>query len=256
MRKFFVGFCILLSFVFAVEQDSLRSHYPDIKVMETADFLQQRLSEVVIDVRSANEYKVAHISGAISLPLYEINEFKLKELELNNQGKLLIFYCTSTSCGMGFRAAEMSKKIGINNIAVFDEGFYGFIKTNPELFDYYGNPLSQDYYDKCLAEHFALKDKIISKEKFDELYAQGYRIVDISRADFSGSFYKTENYIKLSFENLRSELTRGSSATIPNEKMLFIDNFGKEAIWLEDLLVKSDRKDYFFFAGGVRSYLK
>ena len=66
--------------------------YPEIQrvsIDETIDALDSG-SALVVDVRSAEAYQGSHISGAINIPLEEL-ESRLGELD---QAKWIITYCT------------------------------------------------------------------------------------------------------------------------------------------------------------------
>jgi adenylyltransferase/sulfurtransferase len=51
---------------------------------------------LIVDVRTANEYKQSHLPGAVSLPLQDLEQGKgVKEIKSQLQGRKLIAYCTA-----------------------------------------------------------------------------------------------------------------------------------------------------------------
>ena len=70
---------------------------------------------VVLDVRTIEEFRSAHIAGAILIPDYEI--FDRAEAELTDKSQLILVYCRS-----GRRskiAAEELVKLGYTNVKEF-----------------------------------------------------------------------------------------------------------------------------------------
>jgi len=67
---------------------------------------------LIVDVRTANEYKLSHIPGAVSLPLIDLEQGKgIKEIKSQLKGRKLIAYCTSGK--RSARALVLLHKAGI-----------------------------------------------------------------------------------------------------------------------------------------------
>ena len=43
------------------------------------------------------------------------------------------------------------------------------------------------------------------------------------------------------FGNVKKELKAGNSSILPNSRFILIDNFGREAVWLEEDLIKLNK---------------
>lgn len=63
----------------------------------------------VIDVRPAEEYRAAHIPGAISVPLAELKQ-RLADLP---QGREIVAYCRGPYCVMAIEAVEVLRRKGL-----------------------------------------------------------------------------------------------------------------------------------------------
>lgn len=75
---------------------------------------------VLIDARPVVKYNKGHIPGSISLPKAE---FELKKGMLPaDKGIQLIFYCGGYDCPLSHQSAELAKKLGYSNIAVYAAG--------------------------------------------------------------------------------------------------------------------------------------
>lgn len=87
--------------------------------------IQQRKDDfILVDVRSAQEYEMEHVIGAVNVPVYRdpdtsaydeedriITEFQ--EVIKNNPDKKVIIYCYSSSCMSGRKIANMLADNGI-----------------------------------------------------------------------------------------------------------------------------------------------
>lgn len=81
-----------------------------LEAIESEELLRRvKAGEVtVIDVRPAEEYNAAHIPGAISIPLGELND-RLKSLP---KGRTVVAYCRGPFCVMSVEAVEALRKKG------------------------------------------------------------------------------------------------------------------------------------------------
>lgn len=89
---------------------------------------------LLVDSRNPEEYREAHIPGAINIPEKHFAEFAgLLPADKNMQ---MIFYCNGIKCGKSKKAAKKANLLGYTNIFVFAEGMpvweelgYSFYKS-------------------------------------------------------------------------------------------------------------------------------
>ena len=70
----------------------------------------------VLDVRPKEEYMAGHISGAISIPLGELQK-RLKDLPRDQE---IVAYCRGPYCVLAVQAVEMLRKKGFRAIRLED----------------------------------------------------------------------------------------------------------------------------------------
>ena len=75
----------------------------------------------VLDVRPAEEYKAGHISGAISLPLKELEQH-LSDLPRDQE---IVAYCRGPYCVLSIQAVEILRAKGFKAVRI-DEGVQDF----------------------------------------------------------------------------------------------------------------------------------
>ena len=73
---------------------------------------------VIIDVRSNREYNIAHVKGAINIPINNINKDN-KNLPQNKDTKIII-YCSSGN--LAVKGAYLLSYMGYNNIYIWEGG--------------------------------------------------------------------------------------------------------------------------------------
>ncbi|MCX7830793.1 MAG: rhodanese-like domain-containing protein, partial [Acidobacteria bacterium] len=94
----------------------------------------KKVSVLLVDARSPEEYGLGHIPGAINIPDTDVeNNFK-KNIEKLKKAELIIVYCSGGSCGSSEEVATQLIKKGIpaSKVAVHQDGLPGWIKAkNP-----------------------------------------------------------------------------------------------------------------------------
>lgn len=66
---------------------------------------------IVVDVRSPEAYREAHVPGAINFPYRRMNAASVSELP---KDKLMVTYCTSHSCNASTKGALKLAELGFN----------------------------------------------------------------------------------------------------------------------------------------------
>jgi len=93
-----------------------------INVAETYALFQKG-EAVFIDARSADLYQQGHITGALSLPAYEADDYLDAVLSKVSPEKTLVTYCNGVECDESHMAADMLMQLGYKNIIIFASGF-------------------------------------------------------------------------------------------------------------------------------------
>ena len=75
----------------------------------------------VLDVRPAEEYNAAHIPGAISIPLKEL-QLRLSDLPRDQD---IVAYCRGPYCVLSIQAVEMLRANGFKAVRI-EEGIQDF----------------------------------------------------------------------------------------------------------------------------------
>jgi rhodanese-related sulfurtransferase len=93
----------------------------------SAKQLYDEKSAIFVDARTAQEYEIGHISGAISVP---DREFLMGEIDpgkiLPNKDAVLITYCDGGECELALDVANGLSDRGYNNVFVLVEGYPGW----------------------------------------------------------------------------------------------------------------------------------
>jgi len=89
--------------------------YRQIGMEEAMQMMETAENYIILDVRTQEEYKQAHIPGAICLPNEEISDQEIPELP--DKGQLILVYCRSGNRSK--QASEKLVKLGYTNIVEF-----------------------------------------------------------------------------------------------------------------------------------------
>jgi rhodanese-related sulfurtransferase len=107
---------------------------PESKVPRvSAEELKKMVAEkqvVVVDVRSADAYKVSHLKGSISLPLGDIEAGNHKSLP---RDKRIITYCSCPAENTSARAAVILEKAGFKNVGTLLGGTAAWEQSGGEM---------------------------------------------------------------------------------------------------------------------------
>ena len=111
--------CLLFSIAGAADKDKA-----PFKVLSSEQLLalidQNTPGLVVVDSRSAEEYKEAHIKSAQSIPLSKLE--KDAALLPAKKDALLVFYCNGIKCGKSGKSAKIALDNGYRNVSVYADG--------------------------------------------------------------------------------------------------------------------------------------
>lgn len=94
--------------------------FPAISTDEVKKFIDRKEPMVLIDARTPEEYREAHITGAINIPE---KGFEQAAAQLPTDKKtLLVFYCNGVKCGKSKRVAQKVAPLGFTAILIYREG--------------------------------------------------------------------------------------------------------------------------------------
>ncbi|MEE9367583.1 MAG: rhodanese-like domain-containing protein [Pontiella sp.] len=112
-----------------------------IKVIQLSVALQKYSSSecVFIDARSATEFSVGHILGAVSIPFQSLEEQFPTIITLLDSGKELVIYCQNRDCDDSLMLAMALQAMGASNLVLYVDGF--------ELWKKYGGATSSSPSD-------------------------------------------------------------------------------------------------------------
>ena len=89
--------------------------YRQVTAEEAAAMMEEESDYIILDVRTAEEYREKHIPGAINIPNETIGDQDIPELPDKEQ--LILVYCRSGNRSK--QAAEKLVKLGYTNIVEF-----------------------------------------------------------------------------------------------------------------------------------------
>lgn len=113
IQKILASLCLALLLAGCTSLDS--AGYTQVSSEKAAQLMEDYDDEIVLDVRTPEEYAEAHIPGAINVPNEEIGEEPIAELPDKDQ--IILVYCRS-----GNRSKEAAQKLadqGYTNVIEF-----------------------------------------------------------------------------------------------------------------------------------------
>ncbi len=247
-----VVFLCLSTLAWAEEGFPLRAEYPDLKVIST-DELASRYDEIiVVDVRSQEEFDVAHVAKAKHVPIALATFAKdLEGARAKDGAEPMAFYCNGHTCAKSYQAAKKAEEAGFANVLVYDGGIFDWINAQPER-------------ATLLGKTPADKSKVIPKEAFTA------KLLDY--AAFSAKAGEAETLVidirepfqrqdKIELAGLRNiPLDRLipllEKKEFAGKQLLFLDAVGKQVEWLQYHLKEHGYENFWFLKGGVKEAAK
>jgi len=96
------------------------TEYKIVNTDRLVEMFSQNKAFVLIDARSSQEYKEAHIKGSVSIPDKELK--KNMSLLPKDRSTLIVIYCNGVKCGKSGRLAGRLGPLGYSNIMIYSEG--------------------------------------------------------------------------------------------------------------------------------------
>ena len=231
----------------ANEDFPLRAKYPSAKHISTAELATKFANVIVVDVRSTEEFDVAHINKARHVPISKASfERDLEGVRNKTGNQLMAFYCNGHTCAKSYKAYIKAFDAGFINIVVYDAGIFDWIMSNPEKATLMGKTP-------------APKDKIIPKSKLQEhmvnfgdlkgmtsdINAMAIDIRDPFQRNIVPDIAKLRN---IPMDRMIPLLRKNK---FQDKKLLIIDAVGKQVRWLQYHLEENGYTDYKFLEKGV-----
>lgn len=121
MTKAIYCLSLILTLLLCLASGALAEGYTQIGPAELKTLVDADIrSFVLADARNPEEYREAHIPGAINIPEGKFDKFT--GLLPADKGTLLIFYCNGVKCGKSKKAATKAVALGYTQVQVFAEG--------------------------------------------------------------------------------------------------------------------------------------
>jgi len=260
--NFIKYFCFILMFILpitaiAATADAFpgRKLYESVPYIEMADFNKKLNKVVIVDVRSAYEYKTLHIKGAVNITLASKTFVKkMRELRKSTD-KPIVVYCNGKTCMKSYKAARKCQIEKIDNVTAFDSGVLDWAKKYPNKTLLLGEPLkdaSRLISKKQFTKH------LLTPDEFGEHMASTNAIVldvrDVFQREGISIFIGREYAVNL--DNTKRLDRFIAKAKVEGKDLIIYDASGKQVRWLQYYLIKKGVKTYYFMKGGINAYFK
>lgn len=232
----------------------LRKKYPQLKPISTAE-LAKLDKAIIVDARNNVEYDVLHMEGATNILVGKMKKRHLSKLRKQHPNSPLVFYCNGVTCSKSYKAAEKARVWGFDNSFVYDAGVFTWAKTHPHKARFFNKPLDKKTVASKLISKKTLMEHCMDTGRFlSQARESGYTVYDVrdskERAEFP---IKLDGIRRLDMDKFVKFLSKGK---MKGEKMLVLDNVGKQVRWLQYYLVRENAGYYRFLKGGVRQWRK
>lgn len=249
-----MGILVFASAVQAKDEFPGRKLYPTIPYIELKDFKQRFDKVIVVDVRSAYEYKTLRVKGALNIPVASSSFVqRMKELRAGNPNKTIVVYCNGKTCMKSYKAARKCKINKILNVLAYDAGIMDWAKTYPDKAILLGaSPIDP----RKLISKMRFKKHLLKPEDFERRVGTGNVVVLDMRDRFQREgialFVGFEHRTSFDDKALLDKYIR--QANNGNKPLLIYDAVGKQVHWFMYYLESKNVKDYYFMKGGARAY--
>lgn len=231
------------------EKSHLRIIYPDVKTISSLDLYERFHDVMLIDVRSSFEFDVISIASSVNLPIkggWFIS--KIKKLAKYQPDIDVVFLDNNIECSRGFEAARMAKKLGLNNVMVYDAGIFSWLTHNKKWTKLMGvSPASIDDVLPPI-EH---QQHLIDFEQLKAISADQKSLVIDTRDNYHR--IKDPNDIELKHVELVPFIQAINNRIWSEKKLVIFDSDGKENKLLHLFLKSNGYNKYFFLRGGLNN---
>jgi len=227
----------------------LRNIYSTVPTISHRNLLKNINDLLIIDVRSAYEYKVLHLSNAVNIPITNLGFMPaLKQLRSIDK-RTIVFYCNGIACHKSYKASLTANKYGIDKVLTFDLGIMNWALLYPQHSVFFGeSPLKA----KQLITDDQLNQHIIPPKQFIQKMTPDTWVIDIREPFQRENVILAEQSISIPINKFHHKVLALKQSQSP---ILIFDAVGKQIRWLQYLLEKHGIDDYYFMEGGVNNYL-
>jgi rhodanese-related sulfurtransferase len=255
MRLGLIAVVLALAGLAVAEEYPLRKEYPSVVPITTTDLADARA--VLVDSRNSSEFEVIHLVGAKLLLVGKMTSADLEKLRRKTgDPRPLVFYCNGTTCPKSYKAAAEAMAWGFENVRCYDAGVFAWAAAYPRRTEFFGEKLTAE----------KLKTALISDAEFKALQLRpadllaksraGYTVVDLRDPSERAEHKFNLAGVKVIGEDTYVGLLKQGDTSVPKTKVIFVDNVGKQVVWLHYHLRRYGASDYFFLEGGVRTWLE
>jgi rhodanese-related sulfurtransferase len=197
-------FAVIAAFLIFHAPARAASDFPVITTDEVKSFIDRKENMVIIDARTPEEYKDAHIPGAVNIPEKGFEQ-AVAQLPADKR-ILLVFYCNGVKCGKSKRVAQKVAPLGYTTILVYQEGIPVWEERNLPL-------VTGPGYNKQIE---TAKLKPVELDALIKANKEDYVLVDVrDEAEFK------EGHIPSAI-NIPAETFAAKSAILPKEKKIIV----------------------------------
>ena len=264
MKNLILSLSILLSLfsstaVFAADKGFPgRAEFPEIPLYQKADLLKDFDKVMIVDARSALEFKTIHVKGSVNIPVASKKFPDMVKALRKKTKKPIVFYCNGRTCYKSYKATKAALKAGVKNVFAYDAGIFEWAKAYPK----HAVLLGQSPIDP---KH------LISKAKFKERFLKPLQFTEAARATPGskrlildvrdmyqragvGFFIGIERWASMDDEKkIEKYLIK---ARDENRTLYIYDEAGKQVRWLQYTLEQQNIKDYYFMTKGAKGFYK
>jgi predicted sulfurtransferase len=230
-----------------------RSIYPEVKYISAEQLHARRNDVVIIDVRSAYEYKTLRIDSAKNISVAD-QDFAAQIAALRKRdGREIVFYCNGETCMKSYKAVMKCLADGIKDVLAFDAGIMNWAQSYPKETLLLGTRLSNP--QKLISKaHF--KRHTLSPDEFGNRLAKTDDIVLDVRDRFQreGLSLFVGREFRVYLDDTKRLNRFIEKAKKERKGLLIYDASGHQVRWLQYYLEHKGLSNYYFMDGGIHAY--
>jgi len=224
----------------------LRSFYPNVKTIDTNDFLSKYFDSIIIDVRSRFEFDIIHFTKAKHIAISTNVVPALQRIRRQNAETPLIFYCNDSTDTRAFRATQQLLAAGYKNIYTFDTGVFPFLQVDSSKIVLMATTPAQP--DLVIPEEDFNNTRIDYQQFRKKSLKRSTLVIDIRRTALRQFIPQLKGIKNIPLESLLDVI---KNRIWSEKKLLFFDQNGAQTAWLQYFLQASGYTNYYFLRGGV-----